>query len=392
MPHPLPGTPARALRLLRAAGSLAALAVLLDGVPWILAAAGTLPRGVPSGPDMADALMSRDDGGNVLFTVLTVLARALWAWFALGVLAEVPRRLRRRPARRRRALGAPQRLAGFLLGDLLVLPAGTAVAAPAPAVAATAPLQPATTDDDSGGGQHTAIPRADTDAPGETNGRGASAGPVHVVGETGETVWDLAVEYLGSGLRAEEIRTLNPGLPQTALLPPGQEVRLPADAGTTTAVAPPRLPAQPGRDRVQLAASEQPPGENSGRAGGKERTHTVTAGESLSSIAQDETGDAANWPRLYEASKDRTQPAGTPSLKDPDVIFPGQKITIPAGTSTPPNPSHERGSQREESLTPDTDRHDQQDTQQDSRNDNDAPPKDKPSAPATPGPHESRPA
>ncbi|MEV2256893.1 LysM peptidoglycan-binding domain-containing protein [Streptomyces sp. NPDC050147] len=339
MPHS-PSRPALAVRLVRAAGSLAALLLLLVGVPGVLAKAGTLPGGVPSGTDITDALLAPDDGG-VLFTVLTVVAWALWVWFALGVLAELPQLLRRRrPSRRRRrrrrrrVLGAPQRLAGFLLGGLLVLPAGTAMAAPSPALAATAPLQPAVHADEAGEADNAA--RAVSSAPDTT------AGPVHVVGETGETVWDLAVQFLGSGSRAQEIRTLNPHLPDTALLPAGLSVRLPADARV--------VQTQPGSDtsalsapQLQLAASEQPISTADDVEPRDERAHTVRAGESLSSIAKDETGDAARWPQLYEASKNKDQPGDTPRVSNPDLIFPGQHITIPAADA-PADPHQEEGS------------------------------------------------
>ncbi|MWA07707.1 LysM peptidoglycan-binding domain-containing protein [Streptomyces sp. BA2] len=330
MSQPSPGHPALARRLLRAAGSLTALALLLVGVPWILAAAGTLPGGAPSGSDLSDALLSPDDG-HVLLTVLTLVAWALWAWFALGVLAELPGLVRRRrPARRRRVLGAPQRLAGFLLGGLLVLPAGTAMAAPAPALAATAPVQPTVHTDETG------------DA--EDAGRAASrapdpAGPVHVVGETGETVWDLAVEYLGSGSRAHEIRTLNPHLPHTALLPSGLSVRLPADARLMQAEPASDTPEMPA-PQVQLAASEQPITTADDSEPRQERTHTVRAGESLSRIAKDETGDAGRWPQLYEASRNKDQPGDTPRVSDPNLIYSGQQITIPAADA-PGDPHQE---------------------------------------------------
>ncbi|GHC88225.1 LysM peptidoglycan-binding domain-containing protein [Streptomyces flavofungini] len=353
MPHSFPSRrPALALRVLRAGASLAALLVLLAGVPWILSSAGTLPTSMPSGSAIADTLTSRDDGGRVLFTVLTVLAWAGWAWFVLGLAAEIPRRLRpRRHARRRRPLGAPQRLAGFLLGGLLLLPAGTAVAAPAPAVAATAPLQPAAT-----GAPAAPDAVAETSVAAAAPEPAAESGPVHVVGETGETVWDLAVDYLGSGPRAEEIRALNPGLPQTALLPPGLEVRLPSDArpAPLPEPAPLKLPSQPDGAEVQLAAAEHPltdADEPAARGKDKDRTHTVSAGESLSLIAQQETGDAGDWPRLFEASRHRPQPEGTPPLKDPDVIFPGQKVTIPAADAAPPVPPREHD-RHEPSETP----------------------------------------
>ncbi|MEV6758386.1 LysM peptidoglycan-binding domain-containing protein [Streptomyces sp. NPDC051214] len=347
MPHS-PSHPALAVRLVRAAGSLAALTLLLVGVPGVLAQAGTLPGGVPSGSDITDALMSPDDG-HVLFTVLTLVAWALWVWFALGVLTELPHLLRRRrrtPQRPRRVLGAPQRLAGFLLGGLLVLPAGTAMAAPAPAIAATAPVHPAA---------DTATP-----APGADAGQAAASarGPVHVVGETGETVWDLAVEYLGSGPRAQEIRALNPHLPDTALLPAGTAVQLPADARL-----PQVEPAASTGPQVQLAASGQPISTTTDDSGPRqERTHTVRAGDSLSSIAADETGDAARWPQLYEASKNTNQPGNTPRVRDPNLIFPGQRITIPAAHA-PANPHH-KGPDASEDTSDDEKDVPQEDTSQ----------------------------
>ena len=55
--------------------------------------------------------------------------------------------------------------------------------------------------------------------------------------------------------------------------------------------------------------------------GAPERTYTVVAGDSLSKIAQREYGHANQWNRIYEANRD--------ILKDPDKIYPGQKLRIP---------------------------------------------------------------
>ncbi len=51
------------------------------------------------------------------------------------------------------------------------------------------------------------------------------------------------------------------------------------------------------------------------------RTYTVKSGDSLSKIAQREYGDAGAWKRIYEANKDE--------IKNPDLIYPGQKFIIP---------------------------------------------------------------
>jgi nucleoid-associated protein YgaU len=53
-----------------------------------------------------------------------------------------------------------------------------------------------------------------------------------------------------------------------------------------------------------------------------EKTYEVKPGDSLSKIAQQEYGNATEWNRIFEANKD--------VLKDPNKIFPGQKLKIPA--------------------------------------------------------------
>ena len=51
------------------------------------------------------------------------------------------------------------------------------------------------------------------------------------------------------------------------------------------------------------------------------RTYEVKPGDSLSKIAKQEYGDANKWPQIFEANKD--------ILKDPNKIYPGQKLKIP---------------------------------------------------------------
>jgi len=52
-----------------------------------------------------------------------------------------------------------------------------------------------------------------------------------------------------------------------------------------------------------------------------DRTYTVVAGDTLSKIAKREYGDASKWHRIYEANKD--------TIKNPDLIYPGQTFKIP---------------------------------------------------------------
>ena len=59
----------------------------------------------------------------------------------------------------------------------------------------------------------------------------------------------------------------------------------------------------------------------SGSSSTAARIYVVVSGDSLSKIAQREYGKASDWTRIYEANRDL--------VKDPDKIFPGQKLKIP---------------------------------------------------------------
>lgn len=51
------------------------------------------------------------------------------------------------------------------------------------------------------------------------------------------------------------------------------------------------------------------------------QTYTVKAGDSLSKIAKQLYGDAHAWRKIYQANTDK--------IKNPDLIHPGQVLTIP---------------------------------------------------------------
>ena len=58
-----------------------------------------------------------------------------------------------------------------------------------------------------------------------------------------------------------------------------------------------------------------------GGGGGGEQTYTVEKGDNLSKIAKHFYGKQ-DWKRIYDANRDQ--------LDDPDKIFPGQVLKIPA--------------------------------------------------------------
>lgn len=65
--------------------------------------------------------------------------------------------------------------------------------------------------------------------------------------------------------------------------------------------------------------SSAPPGAAPAPSGG--RFYTVVKGDSLSKIAEREYGDANRWRDIYEANR--------ASIKNPNLIYPGQKLRIP---------------------------------------------------------------
>jgi nucleoid-associated protein YgaU len=64
-----------------------------------------------------------------------------------------------------------------------------------------------------------------------------------------------------------------------------------------------------------------PPIGTTGQAAGQSDTYVVVAGDSLSKIAKRFYGDANKWPRIHDANRDQ--------ISNPDLIHPGQKLTIP---------------------------------------------------------------
>ncbi len=72
--------------------------------------------------------------------------------------------------------------------------------------------------------------------------------------------------------------------------------------------------------KVQSGASSTAPAPAPPTA--SKRTYTVVSGDSLSKIAKREYGDAQKWTIIYEANRDK--------ISNPDLIHPGQVLTIPS--------------------------------------------------------------
>ncbi|MGW1158956.1 LysM peptidoglycan-binding domain-containing protein [Streptomyces sp. NPDC002519] len=344
--------------------SLAVLVMLLAAVPYVLLHVGVLPHHVPSGSEITTALTEQDTG-QLFLGAITLIGWYGYLSFAFSVVLEAASIARHRKAPRLRLLGGTQRLAGVLVGGIfLLLPTSGAFAAPAVAAPQTAATAAAT-------------PTSSTPAPAAAEHRTASqsthTGPVHHV-KAGDTLWDIAEQRLDNGLRWREIVEANHGVEMpggqhltedTTDLQPGWTLRLPSDA--------------------KAAAADNEGGVHTQTAGAAahDSEHTVKPGETLSSIAEDELGDADDYPAIAQANDNVRQPDGR-TLTDPDEIYPGWQLKIPSaqeaspdGAADTPAPEHDRGGEQQDQGK----EHDQGAGQT----------TDRPQAPATqaPAPHES---
>ena len=70
-----------------------------------------------------------------------------------------------------------------------------------------------------------------------------------------------------------------------------------------------------------MLVAEPAPAPEPGAPIAAERWHVVEKGDTLGKIAQKYLGKASLYPKIFEANRD--------VLKDPDKIYPGQKLRIP---------------------------------------------------------------
>ncbi|MEV7525639.1 LysM peptidoglycan-binding domain-containing protein [Streptomyces sp. NPDC091371] len=297
-----------AAALLRGLLSLAVLLALLAGLPALLWWATSIVG--PPGLAALGSLFSTDDSGQVFLLALAVAGWVGWALFACAVLLEIPAQLRGRAAPQIRGL-VGQRAAAALVGAVLLgLPATTALAAPASA-APTAPAvsvsAPAVADTQTGSG-HAATPA------------GESAAVTHRVRDVrpAESLWSIAETTLGDGQCWEDIAALNEG-------------RIMADGTVFHA----QLPIQPGwilhlPAGANLPQTEglQPQGHTTAASTGNTDEYSVREGDSLTDIAEQQLGDGDAYPAIFELNKGKPLPGGG-SFTDPDLIYPGQRLSLP---------------------------------------------------------------
>ncbi|MFF3214157.1 LysM peptidoglycan-binding domain-containing protein [Streptomyces sp. NPDC002886] len=310
-----------AAALLRGLLSLTVLLALLGGLPLLLWWATTQVG--PPGLAALSSLLSTDDSGQVFLLALAVAGWAGWALFACAVLLEIPAQLRGRAAPQIRGL-VGQRAAAALVGAvLLALPAGPALATPAtaaPSVAQAVSVSAA------------AMPGAAAESSTGVGAAGdAGTGTVtHTVRDVrpAESLWSIAEQTLGDGERWTEIAALNEDRTMAdgsifradRPIQPGWTLALPADATPVTSAG---SQAQDGQRPAVVAG---------------QRVYQVREGDSLTLIAGEQLGDPTRNQEIFDLNQGKPLP-GRGSFTDPDLIYPGQHLTLPPVGATPSEPA-----------------------------------------------------
>jgi nucleoid-associated protein YgaU len=290
----------------RAAGLGATLLILVMvvGTPLLLLAIGVTPWTEDLG-ELGTLLTSPDDGTLALL-VIGVVAWVAWVVLALSLLVEILAAIRGVTAPRLPGLAIPQGLAGRLVATAALFFAVAPVGAPvfAPQVAHAAPVveAPPIANQPEASLAPSAAPAPEAATHEETP-------TVDYVVRRGDSLWKIAQEHLGDGMRYREIVALNEAVlhGEPSFIDPGLTLRLPIDAAP--AVDP----------------SDEPNSDNS---------YVVEAGDTLWDVAEEELGDGKRYPEIFEASHDTVQADGQ-HLTDPNLIRPGWELTIPAAVDSP---------------------------------------------------------
>lgn len=91
------------------------------------------------------------------------------------------------------------------------------------------------------------------------------------------------------------------------------------------AAAPGPVPVDTGGEATARPAT---PAVNPRPAEAKQQVYVVKKGDTLWDIADDRLGDPRDYPKIFKASRHTVQPDGR-HLVDPDLIYPGWKLTLP---------------------------------------------------------------
>lgn len=301
---------------LRGLSALGATLAFVVGLPLGLAlvVGNPLPTNIPNWDAVRVGFERSSVQSEVVVNVLALLLWAVWARGTLALVSEAIAAWRGRAIEPVPTSNGARALAARAIASItlltVLLPGRVAVAAPLASTVHPAPVV-ATGAVEDPSAPVAAPPAATTPAP-----ESLSAG-TYTVGPR-DTWWSVAEAALDDGLRWREVRDLNVGHSMAdghvvqatdEQLVEGWQVLIPA-AGA-----------------VAATSAESPSNEV-----------VVEPGDTLWHIAEHELGDPFQWPELYEANADVIQPTGD-ALRDPDLIQPGWRLSIPGEDATSAAPS-----------------------------------------------------
>ncbi len=305
-------TPGRRVgRIGRAVAAAVALVALVAGVPALMVGLDLIPHRVPGASELWQIATSRDTGQVALF-VIAAGVWICWALFTISLVTELAALLRRMPSPSLPGLAVFQKAAAGLLTSIVI---GLNLAAVPAMAQAPLPAQTAAVTVASAVASPEAEVAATSIAMPDAAPRHVAAEPVRSAVETTEsdatiayrvqprdTLWGIAEAHLGGGSHYPEIIAANPGR-----IAPDNEII----AGTVL-----RLP-----ERADAPASHPPTSDA--------QTVTVQPGDTLSEIAYE---SGSTWQELWQANEGKPAPGGR-VFTDPNLIWPGQEIVIPADTA-----------------------------------------------------------
>lgn len=294
--------------VIRALAAIAAIALLIVGVPWFLWRAVGIP--FPTSllsTDLEIALRS-GLGRDVFPKILALIGWIVWAQLLWAFAVELVAAVRGRAARSLPVLPGLQRTAANLITSVTLL--AQTFGSPMAAMAAPPELRPIT-----------AIESTATIESLEQIAEAPEVRGATVVVEEGDSWWRIAERHLGSGLQWKEVREANLGrvMPsghvitdRSDIVDVGWELMLPAGAQVSTPAAPPAdVDDDSAVDDVRVVEVE--PGDSL----------WIIAEDDLSDRGEDDDVSAvtAHWADIIELND---------HFEDPDLIHPGDQVILPA--------------------------------------------------------------